>query len=276
MEENTTENTENKPVKEKIPCRNCDKAISINAKFCPQCGQKNNDGKVTMKELFHRFWQNLTHLDSKFVKMCWQLFVPGVVTQEYFKGRHKRYPHPVQFFFIVMFFFLFVFNHTYEGNFADVNLKNSSDENKLDAENIDYNVFFEAMRKYQTQKAFILDFEKLPENYKTKDTKAGLDSILKQQNPMSDLFAQDIKKQDSTTFNIGTTAFRISTTDIINKKIEQIFVDYKVNDWKSKIIIKQGIKTFKDPKSLINAYMGNKLGCYCSYYYHVVLFFVDV
>ncbi len=112
---------------EKQRCLNCDKKLSRKAIFCPNCGQRNNQGKVKLSELLQRFWNNFSHLDAKFVKMCWQLFIPGKVTLEYFRGRQKRYPHPVQFFFVAMFFFLLVTNSLLRDNEDQMSIRDPLD-----------------------------------------------------------------------------------------------------------------------------------------------------
>ncbi len=96
-------------------CKNCGEKLSKRGNFCPSCSQRDFDGRVRMRDLLAKFFSNITHLDNKFVKMCWQLFIPARVTIEYFQGKIKRYPHPVQFFFIVMFFFLLVFSQKLDG-----------------------------------------------------------------------------------------------------------------------------------------------------------------
>jgi Protein of unknown function (DUF3667) len=246
---------EHTEVKEKRPCLNCDKNISIKAKFCQQCGQKNNDGKVTMYELFSRFWQNLTHLDSKFIKMCWQLFIPGAVTVEYFKGRHKRYPHPVQFFFIVMFFFLFVFNHTYKGLGININIDKDGKKTNMTPTDQNASQIYESLKIYTIGKEITEAFAALPAKYKTDQSQIALDSIVKSQNPKADIL--DNAMEDTINFQVATESYKIRTRDIILKSPEEILQVYNISDWKSKIIVKQAIKTFKDPKSLINAYIGS-------------------
>jgi hypothetical protein len=254
--------------KEKKPCLNCDKEISVKANFCPRCGQKNNDGRVTMRELFSRFWSNLTHLDSKFIKMCWQLFLPGFVTLQYFKGRHKRYPHPVQFFFIVMFFFLFVFNHTFKGdNLMKINENSKSltvSNDPIDSsthKNVDLNFTYQAFRDYQKAQTITQAFSKLPNEFKTAKSQDALDSIVTAQNSLAIRLRGEIKdnKQspDSISFNLGIEFYRVSIIDIMTKEPDEIVNNYKVTDWKTKLLIKQGIKTFKNPKALVSSYIGS-------------------
>jgi hypothetical protein len=70
-------------------------------KFCPNCGQKPTDGKVSLHDLFHEFVHTLFHLDGKFFTTLRHIFVPGKLTVEFFKGHHKRYAHPVQLFLVL-------------------------------------------------------------------------------------------------------------------------------------------------------------------------------
>jgi Protein of unknown function (DUF3667) len=82
-------------------CLNCHYPLSEFDKNCSQCGQKPTDGKTTMHDLLHEIVHTLFHLDGKFFWTLKHLFVPGKLTQEFFKGHHKRYAHPVQLFLVL-------------------------------------------------------------------------------------------------------------------------------------------------------------------------------
>ena len=43
-------------------CRNCDQLLPNNAFFCPYCGQRNTDGRITFGEIFSQFMDNLFNL----------------------------------------------------------------------------------------------------------------------------------------------------------------------------------------------------------------------
>jgi hypothetical protein len=75
--------------------------VTENDKFCSNCGQKSTDGKISLHDLFHEFVHTWLHVDGKFFSTALHLFVPGKLTVEFFKGRHKRYAHPVQLFFLL-------------------------------------------------------------------------------------------------------------------------------------------------------------------------------
>jgi len=65
-----------------------------------------------MTELLSKVWTKLFHIDNKFLRMSWHLLIPARVSIAYFKGHIKRYPHPIQFFFICMFLLLVYVNQT--------------------------------------------------------------------------------------------------------------------------------------------------------------------
>ncbi len=82
-------------------CLNCHYPISEFDHNCSQCGQKPTDGKTTLHDLWHEFIHTKLHLDGKFFTTLRHIFVPGKLTEEFFKGHHKRYAHPVQLFLVL-------------------------------------------------------------------------------------------------------------------------------------------------------------------------------
>src|SRR5262245_60484049 len=80
-------------------CQNCYHPLPFKAKFCAHCGQKVSDGKVTVSDVMQQLWFRVLHLESRSWRVLWRLFIPGQVSIDYFSGKRKRYPPPVQFFF---------------------------------------------------------------------------------------------------------------------------------------------------------------------------------
>ena len=89
-------------------CLNCHYPLAEFDKFCPNCGQKPVAPKSTMHDLWHEFIHTFFHLDGKFFSTLSHLFIPGKLTEEYFKGHHKRYAHPIQLFLVLGGIFLLV------------------------------------------------------------------------------------------------------------------------------------------------------------------------
>ncbi|MEM8526090.1 MAG: DUF3667 domain-containing protein [Bacteroidota bacterium] len=82
-------------------CLNCQQALAADAKYCHNCGQKVTDGRVTMKELFREFLDSVFNIDTKFFRTIGNLFIPGKLTVEYFRGKHKYFLQPIRLFLIM-------------------------------------------------------------------------------------------------------------------------------------------------------------------------------
>jgi hypothetical protein len=82
-------------------CQNCHYPLAESDKFCPNCGQKNTDGHVSLHDLWHELTHYFTHVDNKIFVTLKDLLVPGKLTDEFFKGHRKRYIHPINLFFVV-------------------------------------------------------------------------------------------------------------------------------------------------------------------------------
>ena len=119
--------------KKHIPyCLNCHYPLAEFDSFCPNCGQKPTDGKVTMHDLLHELTHTLFHVDGKLFSTLKHIFIPGKLTEEFFKGHHKRYAHPVQLFLVLGATFLFcvsVLSHKLEEK-----VKSSLDKSKQQSE----------------------------------------------------------------------------------------------------------------------------------------------
>lgn len=88
-------------------CLNC--GTPLETRFCPQCGQKNKDYRLSFKDLFSDFIEELLDMDSRVLRTVRMLFTrPGFLTKEYIKGRRISYLPPVRIYLVasVLFFLL--------------------------------------------------------------------------------------------------------------------------------------------------------------------------
>lgn len=81
-------------------CPNCHYPLPHYGEFCSNCGQRYTDGRVPLKYLLQDFLDNVLNIDSKFFRTTWSLTSPGKLTNEFFKGHHKRYASPGRLFFV--------------------------------------------------------------------------------------------------------------------------------------------------------------------------------
>ena len=88
-------------------CRNCDTVIE--ARFCPQCGQKDIDLERPLPELLGAAVRDAFDVDGRAVRTLWTLMRrPGVLTSEFLAGRRRLYSPPFRLYLIisVLFFVL--------------------------------------------------------------------------------------------------------------------------------------------------------------------------
>ena len=94
--------------KSRIPqgktCLNC--GAFLTAQFCAECGQKNKDYRLSFKDLFSDFLEELLDVDSRVLKSLRILFTrPGLLTTEYIKGRRISYLPPVRIYLVASILF---------------------------------------------------------------------------------------------------------------------------------------------------------------------------
>ncbi len=81
-------------------CLNCETPLN-GENFCPNCGQKNDATKLTLKHFFTETISNLFAFDGRFFSTLKNLFMhPGKVPKEYVKGKRTKYMNPVRIYFL--------------------------------------------------------------------------------------------------------------------------------------------------------------------------------
>jgi Protein of unknown function (DUF3667) len=81
------------------PCRNC--GASAPGQYCPACGQETRVALPTVRELMRDAAGRLVAIDSRLWRTLYVLlFRPGMLTNEYLRGRRKRYVRPARLFFV--------------------------------------------------------------------------------------------------------------------------------------------------------------------------------
>ena len=258
-------------------CKNCGKKLAKKGEFCSSCGQRDFDGRVRMRELLEHFFTSFTHLDNKFIKMGWQLLIPARVTINYFQGKIKRYPHPVHFFFIVMFFFLLMFSKQFDnagmnmtGENFNLSISGEKPAEKSKSEKLlKESGLFAVLEHGEAAKKYRAAIDSLPSEWRSPPISQAVDSVLRiVQGPWEDAMrdfsklanrkdSTNIKALDSLTLNFAFTTVRIAISDLVNLSSDEITKQYGFTDWAQKIAVRQGIKSLKDPKSLIHRYVGS-------------------
>ncbi|MEP5256484.1 MAG: DUF3667 domain-containing protein [Winogradskyella arenosi] len=106
-------------------CKNCERPLDDDFKFCPYCGQKVND-ELTLRVLFSNTINNYFSVDARFFKSFVPLmFKPGYLAKAFISGKRAMYLHPAQlyFFITIVFFALLSFSVNSQRDAVNLELK---------------------------------------------------------------------------------------------------------------------------------------------------------
>ena len=88
-------------------CRNCE--TPLEARFCPQCGQRNVDLERPLAELLGDVVRETFDVDGRAIQTLWMLFRrPGVLTSEFLAGRRRLYSPPLRLYLVISVLFFVV------------------------------------------------------------------------------------------------------------------------------------------------------------------------
>lgn len=249
-------------------CQNCYHPLPYKAKFCAHCGQKASDGKVPVSDVLQQLWFRILRLESRSWKVLWRLFIPGQVSLDYFRGKRKRYPPPVQFFFVIMFFFLLLLNSMI-GDSPNVRFSETDKAFQIKSGDtitrpID---LYQIGQRYAQMKRLKSEFDSLPPEYRTPQVRAALDSLFQRADDevgakLGRIFSPNStsmleRPPDSLTFSLGFRTLRVPLMDIFEHDAEYLIQKYQFTHWADKMMLRQGIKSVKEPKTLMKTYIGS-------------------
>ncbi len=81
-------------------CKNC--SNSFEGKYCNNCGQKADTGRIDANYLWHEIQHGVFHLDKGVFFTIKELFIrPGYTIKEYFEGKRIGHFKPLAFVFIL-------------------------------------------------------------------------------------------------------------------------------------------------------------------------------
>lgn len=91
-------------------CLNCQHQFEHNEEFCPECGQKNINRNISIKDLLVDFFGDYFAFDSKLFNTIKPLFVkPGEVASDFVDGHRVKHIPPLRILIFTSFIFFFVF-----------------------------------------------------------------------------------------------------------------------------------------------------------------------
>jgi len=219
-------------------CRNCEMPMQAEDKYCSNCSQKYTTGRVTLFNIVSDFFSQYFILDSKLFRPVIALFIPGKLTIEYFKGRHKKYSSPLQLFILTgVLLFAYVSFQVSKTEINDADLTSVK-------EDIDWLDFIAALdsAKFKTDSI-----------YPQSNAKAATDSLL------TFVIEDNRSIEDSIDFDFITDGLelpKISKRDLLNKSSNEIVEEYNEGwpFWKV-LALKQGLKFFDGARGIIDYFI---------------------
>ena len=241
-------------------CQNCNTKNELAFKYCPNCGQKNTDGKITFSELWSEFQDSVLNIESRTWRTLKNLFIPGKLTLEYFSGKHLRYVHPLRLLIVTSVLVIIAMS------FQDFQ----------SATNHKYNIKERVLKNYERQRLYrILGNIADSTNaiFPEQQTKIITDTILttfndslrsllfksgnKYANRYGDRYRDSIDLNKYAGFGSGNIE-KISKYDFLNKSDDELVAIYKKDAGSfERLVFKQKAKHIKDESQLTAAIIGH-------------------
>ena len=113
-------------------CLNCGTELSNDDNYCPHCGQRNKQSRITIKELITDFLGDYFTFDSKlFRSLIPVILKPGFLTKEYFKGKRVRYIPPLRMYIFISIIYFFVMSINADTFVPEANLDNDTIQSNI-------------------------------------------------------------------------------------------------------------------------------------------------
>ena len=96
-----------------VVCKNC--GNHFKGKYCSNCAQKANAGRLRVSNVIDELWHNFTHTDRTALGLIYALIQnPGRVIREYIAGKRKKYFNPYTFFLLSSGILIFITMHVFK------------------------------------------------------------------------------------------------------------------------------------------------------------------
>lgn len=217
-------------------CSNCGALMSEKDAFCSACGQKHISGKLTIGELLRDAFEAVFNFEAKGYKTLFHLFVPGRLTNEFFKGKHKSYISPLRLFLFMSVVHFSVLTYVVYSLFGDSISKNSM--------MIERNAF---RSEFKDEIDVLIDSLKNNGFAGNASAQAGLDTLAVHiEESRYDSFYKSLFNNDDLFW--GKNKF--SVVDIYTLSTDSILKKYEVEGFLKQRTVVQAVKVVRDIKNL--------------------------
>jgi hypothetical protein len=120
-------------------CKNCDYPMSNSHKFCTNCGQKDLEKKLNIKDFVEEFFANFYAFDSKVLTSLRYLITkPGILAKEFVNGKRLKFVNPFRLLLslAILLGLLMTFSTFIDGLNDTKQIKNKSKQTKQELKEI--------------------------------------------------------------------------------------------------------------------------------------------
>lgn len=229
-------------------CLNCDSPLFAQERYCSNCGQKKRQERATISELLSDAFSSITNWDNAFWQTLKVIFIPGKLTQEYFRGRRKNYIPPVRLFLVSAVFLFAALNMNY-GDFLTISLTDDKDLKTL-FEEVVYHDFYENKLDSIAQGVKVV--------YPTEDAQLAIDSTLRAFEVL--IFRDSIEANDNVISNFeieNAEGKKVNfTISDLKQTPEEFIAKNKIEGFWKETFVRQLMRFAKNPDSLLQFVMG--------------------
>lgn len=218
-------------------CRNCEKLITAEMQFCPYCSQKNTDGKIRVRSFLAVFVNQVFNIESKLFKTLRDLFIPGKLTIEYFKGKHKTYFHPLRLFIVLAVIYIALVGFS-QHNFLQINDDGKSISSPSFHKKVYYFILLQQLDSLNNV------------NYQTKKYNTNTYTHIQQ------LICDTLEKYEKISRS-DSMFWDVEAIDLIELNAQEIIDKYNIEGFWDVLLFKQGLKVSKGGDSGINSFILN-------------------
>lgn len=222
-------------------CLNCHQQLPLQATFCPNCGQKSTTGLISLQEFLNNFVDTVFNIDSRIVQTLKWLCVPAKLTQEYFKGKHRTYYHPIRLYLVLSILFFAILNFMQgEDSMVNVDLDEEVDLNKLAAREEGRLATLRQIDSFQ---------QKTADYYTNRQVNLAIDSLRK--------ILENPPNRDSFEITLAGKDLKIDPLDAANLSGKELADKYEVEGFWGRILLRQIAHFLHDQAALSRQIFNN-------------------
>ncbi|MEL6865556.1 MAG: DUF3667 domain-containing protein [Bacteroidota bacterium] len=221
-------------------CANCQEPLVEGARFCYNCGQKRTDGRVTLLTILKESLTTIFNIDSKIIVSLKNLLIPGKLTVEYFKGRHKSYVSPFRLFLVSS--ILMIATITFQANLDNSELDIGATireeyDRQLISRQVD-TLFNEFDQQYPNAPVLPIFVDSL-------QTKLAIDSTANDSIDLTEFIELGFEGPQV-----------IAKADFLDLNAEELIEAYQIEGFFEQILFRQKVKFFKQSRGFISYLLG--------------------